>query len=250
MAAIWAIHKAKIIEQNGTFESTSRQHLENSVLPYIVQRSCATLSQHWRKQEHIWSAYHNILTLNNVQCCRLRGLVSFNSAQYSLHLGRIKAGSRSYHEKFVCKQTEATSSRRSRSACFDQHLSSIAVFTPAQTKRTNEETAPESILTRPNSFGVESPSVTYLWGDKSHKLPTVISSLLLQNIVRVTAETFPNNNHVASKAGKSRFFCHCCATWPFKVIFTIKSIKYLLCFQPLKCTDFVHIVTTNRVCGF
>lgn len=227
-AIIWAIHKTKIIEQNGTFESTSRQRLENSVLPYVVQRSRAALSQHWRKQEHIWSAYHNILTLNNVQCYRL---LSFNSAQYLLRLGRIKAGSCSYHEKFVCTRTEATSSRRSRSACFDQHLSSIAVFTPAQTKRTNEETAPEFILTRPNSFGVESPSVTYPWGDKSHKLPPMTSSPLLQNIVRATAKTFPSNTHVASKAGKSRFFCHFCATWPFKhysVIFTIKSIKYLL----------------------
>lgn len=80
-AIIWAIHKTKIIEQNGTFESTLRWCFKNGMLLYIVQRSRAALSQHWKKQKHIWSAYHNILTPNNVQRGKLRGLVSFNSAQ-------------------------------------------------------------------------------------------------------------------------------------------------------------------------
>ncbi len=57
--------------------------------------------------------------------------------------------------EFVCKWTETTSSRRSQSGCFDLHP--IAVFTPDQTDCTDEESAPESVLTGPHSSGVKTP---------------------------------------------------------------------------------------------
>lgn len=52
----------------------------------------------------------------------------------------------------ICKHTETTSSRRSHCACFDSHLSSIAVF-----YTTNEETTVELVLKGPNGSGVKMP---------------------------------------------------------------------------------------------
>ncbi len=47
--------------------------------------------------------------------------------------------------KFVCTQTQTTSSKRSRSCCFGPQLSLITVFTPPQTNRTKGETSQRSI---------------------------------------------------------------------------------------------------------
>lgn len=55
------ITAAKIIE-NGTSESTSWPRLVNNDLLYIVQRRRAALSWLQKRQERIWSTYHDILT--------------------------------------------------------------------------------------------------------------------------------------------------------------------------------------------
>lgn len=133
----------------------------NKVLLHIMQRRCTDLS--WlRRSQHTGGRYHH----NNIAkiimpimhstaghgdwftptmwhaCCTCVGLHSYN-IQTTLEFAR--------------KLTETISSRTSQYSCFDPHL--IAVFTPAQNNHTNRATAPESILTGPNSSGLIIPLV-------------------------------------------------------------------------------------------
>lgn len=86
----------KIIEQNGTFESTSRQRLVSNVLLHGVQRWRAAFSWLRRTREDTWSTYHSIPTFIMHSAAGYWGWFYCNNARCSLHLGRIEVGLHSY----------------------------------------------------------------------------------------------------------------------------------------------------------
>lgn len=104
-AITWATYQSKIIEQNGTFESASRQRLVYNVLPHVMQR---------------W-----------VQRCRLWRLVYSNSAKACCifcTLDRVHATQGPRQSSPVAVSFQGASWY----SCFGAYLSTIAVFTQAQ----------------------------------------------------------------------------------------------------------------------
>lgn len=124
-----------------------------------MQRRRAALSRLLRRQEHTLRTYHNILTFIMHRAAGYGGCFTptMHNALCTWVVPRSK--SRLCHKqttpKVVC-ETETISSRRSQSVFFlfflNLNQSSIAYSHQPKQSCTEEETAPESILTtHPNS---------------------------------------------------------------------------------------------------
>lgn len=101
---IWATFQAKMIQQNGTFESTSGQRLTNSVWLRVMQKRCAAFSL----------KLHTFHLCHEVHALRFWGNYWFHFWSFILHSGAPRSqGELQAHVRFAHHATTAVAKVRS-----------------------------------------------------------------------------------------------------------------------------------------